>query len=546
MELLEKYVSKIEYDSYEDFAANFALKIPDKFDFARDIVDGWAQAEPEKLALLYCDDNGFERRFTFTDISDLSKRAAAYFLSLGIRAGDRVLTLLRRRYEYWICAVALHRIGAVVVPVSIQMETKDLVYRLNKSNAKMILAINDEFVLRQIGGIGDKCPSLREIALISDTPVEKPFRDFDREFVACDPYEGACNLDNEDEFVIYFTSGTSGFPKMAVHNRTYPLGHIITAKYMQCVRNNGLHITQADSGWAKFGWGNIYGQWISGTAILAYDPIRFDAKRMMATLEKYRPTTMCVPPTIYRFLLRDGLEKKHVESIQWFTTAGEPLAGEINEDFHDRFGHYIHEGYGQSEGTPITCTWQWIKVRPASMGKPSPLYDVCIVDADGNNLPQGERGEVVMRIHGFQVGLLSHYVDDNGIIDPVQDGIYHTGDVAYQDENGYYWYVGRNDDVIKSSGYRIGPFEIESILNTHPAVHECAIIGLPDPMRGQVVCAVIALRDGYSPSDELTLELQKYVKSNTAPYKYPRIIRYVDALPKTTSGKIIRSVLKKA
>lgn len=545
MELLNNYLEKTTFESYDDFKKSFKLVVPDDFDFARDIVDKWAEIEPEKTALVYCNDDGDDRIFTFKDISTLSKKAAAYFKSIGIKKGDRVLSLLRRRYEYWICAVALHRIGATVVPASIQLTTKDIVFRINNAKAKLILAIDDDFVLNQIAPTLSSCPTLEHIAVVGKH-VPDGYLNFDAEYESFDEDNTYSGLKNSDEMVIYFTSGTAGYPKMAVHNRTYPLGHIITAKFMQRVQNNGLHLTQADSGWAKFGWGNIYGQWICGSAILGYDPARFDAHKLLHIMQCKKPTSLCIPPTMYRFLLRGGLEKEHVASIKWFSTAGEPLSGKVNEEFHSITGSYIHEGFGQSEGTPITCSFEWLTIKPSSMGKPSPLYDVHIVHPDGRECLPGEEGEIVMYTPDEkQVGLLCAYgIGPDEYINPMAGGIYHTGDIAYADEDGYYWYVGRNDDMVKCSGYRIGPFEIESILNTHPAIKESAIIGAPDEIRGQVVCAVVVLRPGFSPSDELTKELQSYVKKNTAPYKYPRIVRYIDELPKTTSGKIIRKELK--
>ncbi len=564
MPIIERFVPRTEFASYEDFKANFAIDVPNNFDFARDVVDAWAQIDPGKRALVYCtDEEGSERTFSFGDISELSKRAAGWLVAHGIGRGDRVLTLARRRWEYWVIAVALCRIGAVPVPCSIQMTTKDIVYRVQAAKVKMILALDDDFVLSQLEGVTEECPTLQTIALIGDkhehswpapdsgastpsAPTSSLYPSFTHEFAACEPWEGATDATNDDEMIVYFTSGTTGYPKMAVHNRTYPLGHIVTARYMQCCEDGGLHLTQTDSGWAKFGWGNIYGQWICGSAILGYDPVRFDTHRMMAVLEKYRPTTLCIPPTMYRFLLHDGLQRRHVESVHWFATAGEPLSGEVNRAFEQLTGHPIHEGYGQSEGTPITCGWPWLEVRPSSMGKPSPLYDVLLVNAEGQPVRRGETGEVVIRMTAgkHHLGLHDYYYRDGELIDPVNDGLYHTGDTAYQDEDGYFWYVGRTDDMIKCSGYRIGPFEIESVLNTHPAVRESAIVGAPDPIRGQVVCAVLTLREGFEPSDALTRELQQYVKHNTAPYKYPRRVVYLDELPKTTSGKIIRRQAK--
>lgn len=540
MELLTRFIKNPSFESYEDFKKNFHLEVPEKFEFARDVVDAWAEMEPNKRALVYCNDEGFSKTFTFSDISVLSKKAATYFTNLGIKRGDKVLTLLRRRYEYWISAVALHRIGAVLIPASIQLRAKDIDYRLNQADAKFVIAVKDDFVCTQVKNLRTKCT----VIFAGDEPVEGyPY--MNAEYESCPLYEEADEGKNEDQMLLYFTSGTTGYPKMAVHNRTYPLGHIMTAKYMQCVQNNGLHLTQSDSGWAKFGWGNIYGQWICGSAILGYDPIRFDPEQLMEHMKEFKPTSLCIPPTMYRFLLKAGIKKEHLASIKWFATAGEPLSGEVNSAFYELCGHYIHEGYGQSEGTPITCSFQWLDIRPSSMGKPSPLYDVALIDKNGNRCSKGEEGEVVMFVKdGKQVGLLDYYYLDGEQINPIEDGIYHTGDIAYEDEDGYYWYVGRNDDMIKCSGYRIGPFEIESVLNTHEAVKECAIVGRPDEIRGQIVCAVIVLAPGYAPSDELTKELQTFVKKMTAPYKYPRKIEYVAELPKTTSGKIIRNALK--
>lgn len=547
MKLIDRFLDRTDFNSYEDFKENFRLNVPERFNFARDVVDAWAELEPDKQALVYCNDAGDERRFSFTEISLLSKKAAKYFSDIGICEGDRVVVMLRRRYEYWIIAVALHRLGATLVPASVQFTTKDIEYRIKTARARALIFIDTPFVVEQVSGIDlARCPTLtHNIYIRENGSYFSDAHDFCGEYEKCEPYEGYEQRENDAEFLAYFTSGTTNMPKMALHNKTYPLGHIITARYMQHNRDNGLHLTQADSGWAKFGWGNIYAQWICGCAILAYDPERYSSRNLMAAMEKYGPTSVCVPPTIFRFLLNDGLAYRHVKSVEWFSTAGEPLSPEVNKEFERISGKPIHEGFGQSEGTPITCSFEWFDVRPGSMGKPSALYDVMIVDADGQPVPQGEMGEIVIdtQDHSLSsVGLTIGYIIDDEY-HPSFDELYHTGDIAYEDEDGYYWFVGRNDDIIKSSGYRIGPFEIESVLNTHEAVRECAIIGRPDPLRGQVVCAIICLNEDYEESDALTAELQSHVKHNTAPYKYPRVIEYVDALPKTSSGKIIRRVL---
>lgn len=547
MELINKYLPRTEFSSYEDFKKNFKIEIPEKFDFARDIVDEWAKYEPQKRALVYCDDDGFERIFTMEDISILSKKAAKWLIDNGIKKGDKIMTVLRRRWEYWVIAVAISRIGAIISPCAIQMKKKDIAYRINECGAKLLICLEDDFVISQVENLKEDCKTLENIAFVQKTSkTGDNFLNFD-EFVKKPCFDGFDDLNKEDEMLIYFTSGTTGYPKIAIHNRTYPLGHIVTAKYMQCVQNNGLHLTQTDSGWAKFGWGNIYGQWIAGSAILAYDPVRFNTFKLMEVMKKYKPTSICIPPTMYRFLLHDGIKKEHISSVKWFSTAGEPLSGEVNKQIYDLTGLYIHEGFGQSEGTPITCGFPWVKIRPNSMGKPSPLYDVDIIHPDGTPCEVGETGEVVIRVpdRSKTIGLLDCYQLNGERIDPIVDGIYHTGDTAYCDESGYFWYVGRVDDMIKCSGYRIGPFEIESILNTHPAVKESAIVGAPDEIRGQIVCAVIALRPSYEPSEYLVKELQTFVKQNTAPYKYPRKIVFVDELPKTTTGKIVRNEAKK-
>ena len=544
MELLNNYMPQTEFSSYEEFSEKFKLNVPEKFDFARDIVDEWAKQEPEKIALIYMDDDGNEKTLTFSEISERSKRMASYFKSLGLNAGDRVITLMRRRWEYWVLAVAIHRMGAVLVPASIQLTTKDISYRIDSAEAKMLIAIDDEFVRKQIEPLMEKCETLQNILLVGDKEITD-YKDLNAEYEKFDLYEEPVNRENKDEMVIYFTSGTSGYPKMAIHDRTYPLGHITTAKYMQRVLNNGLHLTQADSGWAKFGWGNIYGQWICGTAILGYDPIRFDAGKFLDIIKKYKPTTLCVPPTMYRLMLHHGIEKEQFQSVTWFATAGEPLSDEVNREWKQITGQDIHVGFGQSEGSPICCTFNWLEVRSGSMGKPSPLYDVRILASDGGYCGAGEEGEIVIIPAEEQVGLLTRYSLNREQIQPLEGGVYHTGDIAYKDTDGYFYYVCRNDDMIKSSGYRIGPYEIESVLNTHPAVKESAIVGLPDEIRGQVICGIIVLRDGYEPSEQLTKELQSYVKKNTAPYKYPRVIKYFHDIPKTTSGKIMRKDLKK-
>ena len=544
-----KYLVKTEFESYEDFLRNYYLRYDDNFNFATDVVDSYARKEPERLALLYCDEMGLNpRRFTFFEISDLSQQAAAYLRSLGIRKGDRVVVILKRRWEYWVVAVALHRIGAILIPASYQLTAKDIAYRVNTSSARLLIAADDDYVIAQVEHARADCPSLTGTALIRKR--RDGWIDFSRGMKNTkERYIADETITFDDHMLIYFTSGTNGFPKMATHGYTYPLGHIVTAGYWQCVTDGGLHYTGADSGWAKFGWGNFYGQWLCGSAVLGFDAgNRFDPRIQLDVIRNYKPSSLCVPGTIYRFLMREGLTREDFASVRHCCTAGEPLSPSIVKDFKDLTGLTIYEGYGQSESSVMIANYPWFQARAGSMGKPSPLYNIVLEDANGRVCPPNIEGEIVVRSlqYGLPEGLIQGYFRDGKVERAYgEDFVYRTGDIAYRDEDGYYWFVGRNDDIIKCSAYRIGPFEIESVLLTHPSVKECAITGAPDPVRGQVVQATIVLDDGYQPSDELTKEIQTYVKDQTAPYKYPRVVKYVNSLPKTNSGKIIRKAIRK-
>lgn len=545
--MLEKFLNRINFDSYEDFKANYAVNCPEDFNFATHVVDEWARTEPSRTALVWCNDDGESRTYTFEEISTLSKKAASYLYSLGIRKGDMIVVELRRRPEMWITAVALHRIGAVLIPANYQLAAKDLIYRFNSAHAKMVIAAEDDWIIKQIEESLPSCPSIENILLVGNK--REGWLDY-REGIrnAAPDYTVNPEIKLTDPMLLYFTSGTSGMPKMVVHNFSYPLGHIVTAKYWQQVVDGGLHLTNADSGWAKFAWGLIYGQWISGTAILGYDQSnKFSAAKFIEIIRTYKPTTVCVPGTIYRFLIVEGLKTDDFASVKHCCTAGEPLAPEIINEFKDITGLTIYEGFGQSESSVLIANFEWFKPKYGSTGKPSPIYDLAICNDDGSECGVGEVGELVVRNAKSEhpVGLLCGYYDGQNIIDHCdENGRYHTGDLAWKDEGGHIWFVGRNDDMIKCSGYRIGPFEIESVLLSHPAVKECAITGAPDPLRGQVVKASLVLHSGYSPSDELTKELQVYVKKMTAPYKYPRIVEYLDALPKTVTGKINRKAIR--
>ena len=541
--LLSKLLTRTSFDSYADFKKNYELMVPEKFNFARDVVDAWAEADEHKRALVWLNDRGERREFTFKEISELSKKAANYLSSLGLKKGDRVMTLLKRNWQYWVTAVACHRMGVVIIPASVQLATKDIVYRVNAAEIKAIIATDDQWSQKQVEDSVPQCPSLQHILLARGG--KEGWLDYDKGIEESSAEFTMPDIVNTDVLVCYFTSGTTGMPKLVVHDQTYPLGHIVTAKFWQRVEDGGLHLTVSDSGWAKFGWGCIYGQWISGSAVLGYDFDKFDARNLINCVRNEKPTTFCVPPTMYRFMMKEGITREDFMSVRSCGTAGEALAAEITKEFQRITGLVIHEGFGQSEGSVLIGNFAWFDPRPGALGKPSPLYDIAIVDEDGNECPVGQEGEIVIRSLHKTVppGLLRGYWVD-GKVERNYDDVYHTNDVAWADENGFYWYVGRNDDVIKCSGYRIGPFEIESVLLTHPAVHEVAITAVPDPIRGQVVCATIVLSKGYEGTPELTKELQTYVKKLTAPYKYPRVVHYVDELPKTVSGKISRARIR--
>jgi len=558
--MLDRYLPQKDFSSYKDFIDNFEITVPDDFNFGFDIVDEWAGNEPDKLALMWCDDHGGERRFTFGDLSRLSNRAANHFVSLGISKGDVVMCVLRQRYEYWITAIALCKIGAIIIPATMQLTSKDIIYRANAAKIKAVVCYSDSdnFVATQVEQALPECPAL-EIKIL--TPGKRngwlPFIDIDSE---SDPAysdtfvrpTGSDQICSTDPMLIYFTSGTTGMPKMVLHDFSHPLGHIVTAKYWQQVRENKLHNSMSDSGWAKFGWGKIYGQFICGAPVFAYDMDKFVPELVMEKLEKYRITTFCAPPTMFRFMLAQGMEKYDFNAIEHCGNAGEPLNPEIFNKIKAIWGLDMHEGFGQSESTVLIANFPWFKPKPGSMGKPAPLYDIDIVDADGNTCEDGEEGRIVIR-NINAVGLFKGYYLDDELTaaaftasgDLESGKIYDTGDTAWRDPDGYYWFVGRNDDMIKCSGYRIGPFEVESVLSEHDAVLECAITGAPDPKRGQVVKATVVLNKGFTASEELIKELQDYVKKTTAPYKYPRIVEFVDELPKTISGKIKRAQIRK-
>ena len=545
MNLLSRFSNAGRFRDYNDFYNNFRLNVPENFNYAYDVVDEYARLEPDKRALVWCDDRGEERIFTFADIKRLSDKTANYFLSKGIGEGDRVLVILQRRYEYWTVLMALAKIGAIAIPATHMLMEKDLVYRMDKAGVKMVVSVDEDELCENILKAAKKVPSVQLLACVSP---REGFLPFDEEVKAQSevletPYKDKCSRD--DIILLYFTSGTTGMPKMVTLSERYTLGHIVTARYWLNCQDDGLHFTLAETGWAKASWGKLFGQWLCGSAIFVYDfHGKFEPGDLLEHIEKYKITTFCAPPTVYRFMMKTDLSKYDLSSIKYMMTAGEALNPEIYRQIRLKTGHPIYEGFGQTETTIVCGTFsEYMEIRPGSMGKPSPLYYVQILDDEGNPVEQGETGEICIRLRDPQDGIFSGYYEDSDLTRTViYDGYYHLGDLAYCDSDGYYWFVGRKDDIIKSSGYRIGPFEVESALMEHPAVLECAITGVPDTegVRGQLVKATVVLTKGYEPSEQLVKELQTYVKKTTAPYKYPRVVEFVTELPKTISGKIRR------
>ncbi len=542
--MLERFVTRVEYDSYEDFHENFQIVVPQDFNFAYDVVDEWAALQPDKLALVWCNDDGEEASFTFSDVKRYSRQYAAYFQALGLGKGDMVMLILKRRYEFWFALLALHRIGAVAIPATHLVTSKDIVYRCGAADIKMILAVPDERVLANVDEAAPDCPTLELRVLLHGERAG--WRSLDREIPAIPAEfprpEGEAATHNDDMMLLYFTSGTTGMPKMVWHDFTYPLGHILTGCYWQTVTEDGLHLTLSDTGWAKCTWGKIYGQWIGGTALFVYDMERLDPPKLLEIITRYGVTTFCAPPTALRFLIREDLSAYDWSKLRWSTTAGEPLNPEVYNTWKRGTGTEQHEGFGQTETVVLLANWPWLPVRPGSTGKPSPGWDIDLLNDEGKPCEVGEEGQIVIRTAARRpVGMFRGYYRDEALLQQQwHDGVYYTGDMAWRDEDGYYWFVGRSDDLIKTSGYRVGPFEVESALLEHPAVLECAITGVPDETRGQIVKATVVLTSDYTPSDALVAELQEHVKKVTAPYKYPRLIEFVPELPKTISGKIRR------
>ncbi|NLT98893.1 MAG: AMP-binding protein [Christensenellaceae bacterium] len=543
--MFEKY-AQANFSSYEDFHKNFKINVPERFNFAYDVLDELARTKPDKTALYWTNEAGEKRVFSFADMKRLSDKAANYLTSLGIGKGDMVMIILKRDWQFWYTIMALHKIGAVTIPATHLLTPKDITYRVNAASVKAVICTGSGDVAQHVDDAQD-VPTLkyklicgdREGWLNYDRGVEEASEHFTRPAPEDSPA-------NDDMMLLYFTSGTTGMPKMVAHSFTYPLGHIPTAVFWHNADPDGLHLTVSETGWAKSVWGKLYGQWLAETAIFVYDHEKFVPANMLRAICEHKVTTFCAPPTVYRYFIKEDLSQYDFSHLKWATTAGEPLNPEVYHQFYKATGLKLYEIYGQTELVVTVGTFIWMEPKPGSMGKPSPLFDVDIVNEAGEPCKWGEAGEIVVRTDkGTNPGMFLGYYRDEELTRKVwHDGMYHTGDVAWRDEDGYFWYVGRTDDVIKSSGYRIGPFEVESALMEHPAVLETAITGVPHPERGQVVKATIVLAKGYQPSDELAKELQEHVKRVTAPYKYPRVIEFVDELPKTISGKIRRVELR--
>ncbi len=517
----------------------------DNFNFAFDIVDELGTTKPDKLAMLHISRDKTERRFTFGDMKKESSRCANYFKSIGIKRGDKVLLVMGRRYQFWFAMIGLNKLGAIAIPATNQLQAHDIEYRFKKAGIEHMICTIDGDVAQQADEAEKLYKPLKNKIIVGGE--REGWRNFDEEYTAFSSrYERKADAPGGDDLMLmFFTSGTSGYPKIAAHNYKYALGHFHTAKYWHCVDPDGLHFTISDTGWAKAMWGKLYGQWLSEAATFVYDFDRFSAADILPMFAKYHITTFCAPPTMLRMMVKEDITKYDLSSVKHMTTAGEALNPEVYRQFEKATGLQIIEGFGQSESTMMIGTLRGDSHKIGSMGKPVPVYDITLLDSDGNEVKNGEVGEICVNLkNGRPFGLLTEYYNDpEKTAEAIHDGFYHTGDTAWRDEDGYYWYVGRADDVIKSSGYRIGPFEIESVIMELPYVLECGVSAAPDPIRGQIVKASIVLTKGTEGTEELKKEIQNYVKTHTAPYKYPRLVVFRDSLPKTSTGKIQRNKL---
>jgi len=550
--MIEKFLKQTKFTSVEDYNKNLEFIIPENFNFAYDVMDAWAEEAPEKLALLWTNDQGEEIRTTYGELKEQSDQAASYLQSLGIGKNDPVMLILKRRYEWWVVMLALCKIGAIVIPATHMLTKKDIIYRNTRASVKAIICVDDAYVVSQIQAAMSESPTVKQYITITDhgKPIPEGFHDWQSEWKNAPKFvRPAFVNDNNDTMLMYFTSGTSGEPKMVAHDYLYAMGHLSTGVFWHNLHEGSLHLTVADTGWGKAVWGKFYGQWFAGATVFVFDHEKFNADTLLRQIEKYKVTSFCAPPTIYRFMIREDLSKYDLSSLEYCCTAGEALNPAVFDKFYEKTGIKMMEGFGQTETTMTLGTFPWMEPKPGSMGIPNAQYNIDLVRADGTPCEDGEKGEIVVRVGDRKpIGLFKEYYRDPELTrEAWHDGLYHTGDMAWRDEDGYYWFEGRIDDVIKSSGYRIGPFEVESALMTHPAVVECAITGVPDDIRGMVVKATVVLGKEWKDKagDELIKELQQHVKKVTAPYKYPRIIEFVDELPKTISGKIRRVEIRK-
>lgn len=542
--LMEKY-ARASFKDYDDFVENYHINVPQNYNFAFDCVDELAASSPHKTAMVWCNDKGDEATYTFAQMMEYSDAAARYLAHIGVQKGDKVMLLLKRRVQFWFVLIGLMKLGAVAIPATHLLKKKDISYRNNAAGTSYIVCVEDDDVLQAVEDALPNSPTIKKLIKLGEP--RKGWHCFDKElphYMEGEPLARVTS--NEDIMMLYFTSGTTGMPKMVAHNFTYPLGHITTARYWQNLHEGSLHLTVADTGWAKAAWGKIFGQWLCEAAVFVYDHDRFNAADMLSVISKHKVTSFCAPPTVYRFIIREDLSGYDLSALEYVTTAGEPLNPEVFLQFKEKTGLMIRECYGQTEMTPMIITTPYTEARPGSLGKKSPAYDLLLLDEDGNEVAPGEEGEICIRTKAGEIpGVFTGYYQDEALTEKVwHNGIYHTCDKARMDEDGYYWFIGRVDDMIKSSGYRIGPFEVESALMEHPAVLECAVTGVPDEIRGQAIKATVIVNKGYTACDELAKELQNHVKQTTAPYKYPRVVEFVEELPKTISGKIQRVVIR--
>ena len=550
--MIERFLKQTTFTSVEDYNKNLEFIIPENFNFAYDVMDAWAEEAPEKLAILWTNDQGEEIRTTYGELKEQTDQAASYLMSLGIGKNDPVMLILKRRYEWWVVMLALHKIGAIVIPATHMLTKKDIIYRNTRASVKAIICVDDAYVVSQIQAAMSGSPTVKQYITITDhgKPIPEGFHDWQSEWQQAPKFvRPAFVNDNNDTMLMYFTSGTSGEPKMVAHDYLYAMGHLSTGVFWHNLHEGSLHLTVADTGWGKAVWGKFYGQWFAGATVFVFDHEKFNADTLLRQIEKYKVTSFCAPPTIYRFMIREDLSKYDLSSLEYCCTAGEALNPAVFDKFYEKTGIKMMEGFGQTETTMTLGTFPWMEPKPGSMGIPNAQYDIDLIRADGTSCEDGEKGEIVVRVGDRKpIGLFKEYYRDPELTrEAWHDGLYHTGDMAWRDEDGYYWFEGRIDDVIKSSGYRIGPFEVESALMTHPSVVECAITGVPDDIRGMVVKATVVLGKEWKDKagDDLIKELQQHVKKVTAPYKYPRIIEFVDELPKTISGKIRRVEIRK-